>query len=116
MVLSGTSSRRPAAPFPWPPITCGSAARRTFPAEGSAILASNHAVDSVFLPMMLDREVVLMGKADYFTGTGLKGWMTSEFMCRRAIHPRGLHRRSRASEAALNAGLKRLRDGELFGI
>ena len=39
------------------------------PAEGPAILASNHNAvwDSVFLPMMLDREVVFMGKADYFT-------------------------------------------------
>ena len=30
--------------------------------------------------MMIDREVVFMGKADYFTGTGLKGWATKEFM------------------------------------
>ena len=68
--------------------------KENIPAEGPAILASNHNAvwDSVFLPMMLDREVVFMGKADYFTGTGL------------------------TSEAALNAGLKRLREGELFGI
>ena len=52
--------------------------KENIPAEGPAILASNHNAvwDSVFLPMMLDREVVFMGKADYFTGTGLKGWMT----------------------------------------
>ena len=65
--------------------------------------------------MMLDREVVFMGKADYFTGTGLKGWMTKEFM--RAVGTIPVDRSGgRASEAALNAGLKRLRDGELFGI
>ena len=56
--------------------------KENIPAEGPAILASNHNAvwDSVFLPMMLDREVVFMGKADYFTGTGFKGWMTKEFM------------------------------------
>ena len=65
--------------------------------------------------MMLDREVVFMGKADYFTGTGVKGWMTKEFM--RAVGTIPVDRTGgRASEAALNAGLKRLRSGELFGI
>ena len=91
--------------------------KENIPAEGPAILASNHNAvwDSVFLPMMLDREVVFMGKADYFTGTGFKGWMTKEFM--RAVGTIPVDRTGgRASEAALNAGLKRLRSGELFGI
>ena len=91
--------------------------KENVPAEGPAILASNHNAvwDSVFLPMMLDREVVFMGKADYFTGTGVKGWMTKEFM--RAVGTIPVDRTGgRASEAALNAGLKRLRSGELFGI
>ena len=87
------------------------------PTEGAAILASNHNAvwDSVFLPMMLDREVVFMGKADYFTGTGVKGWATKEFM--RAIGTIPVDRSGgRASEAALKAGLDRLARGELFGI
>ena len=91
--------------------------KENIPAEGAAILASNHNAvwDSVFLPMMLDREVVFMGKADYFTGTGFKGWVTKEFM--RAVGTIPVDRSGgRASEAALNAGLKRLREGELFGI
>ena len=91
--------------------------KENIPAEGPAILASNHNAvwDSVFLPMMLDREVVFMGKADYFTGTGVKGWMTKEFM--RAVGTIPVDRTGgRASESALNAGLKRLRSGELFGI
>ena len=52
------------------------------PKEGPAILASNHNAvwDSIFLPMMIDREVVFMGKADYFSGTGVKGWATKNFM------------------------------------
>lgn len=91
--------------------------KENIPTEGPAILASNHNAvwDSVFLPMMLDREVVFMGKADYFTGTGLKGWATKTFMS--AVGTIPVDRSGgRASEAALNAGLKRLAEGELFGI
>ena len=91
--------------------------KENIPESGPAILASNHNAvwDSVFLPMMIDREVVFMGKADYFTGTGLKGWATKEFM--RAVGTIPVDRSGgRASEAALKAGLKRLGEGELFGI
>lgn len=91
--------------------------KENIPESGPAILASNHNAvwDSVFLPMMIDREVVFMGKADYFTGTGLKGWATKEFM--RAVGTIPVDRSGgRASEAALKAGLKRLAEGELFGI
>ena len=90
--------------------------KENIPQSGPAILASNHNAvwDSVFLPMMIDREVVFMGKADYFTGTGLKGWATKEFM--RAVGTIPVDRSGgRASEAALKAGLKRLGEGELFG-
>ena len=91
--------------------------KENIPKSGPATLASNHNAvwDSVFLPMMIDREVVFMGKADYFTGTGLKGWATKEFM--RAVGTIPVDRTGgRASEAALKAGLKRLGEGELFGI
>ncbi len=91
--------------------------KENIPAAGPAILASNHNAvwDSVFLPMMIDREVVFMGKADYFTGTGVKGWVTKEFM--RAVGTIPVDRSGgRASEGALKAGLDRLRAGELFGI
>lgn len=87
------------------------------PQTGPAILASNHNAvwDSVFLPLMLKREVVFMGKADYFTGTGLKGWATKAFMS--AVGTIPVDRAGgRASEAALQAGLDRLAQGELFGI
>ncbi len=91
--------------------------KENIPEEGPAILASNHnaVFDSVFLPVMIDRKVVFMGKADYFTGTGLKGWATKEFM--RAVGTIPVDRSGgRASEAALKAGLDRLAQGELFGI
>ena len=44
------------------------------PKDGAVILASNHLsfVDSVFLPLVLDRRVVFLAKSDYFTGKGLR--------------------------------------------
>src|SRR5262245_1430417 len=51
------------------------------PAEGGAILASNHLSfsDSFFLPLMLPRRVTFLAKIDYFTGRGLKGRLTAGF-------------------------------------
>ena len=45
------------------------------PEEGAAILASNHlaVIDSFFLPLVLDRELVFIGKQEYFTGRGHQG-------------------------------------------
>ncbi len=87
------------------------------PAEGPAILASNHQAvwDSIFLPALLDREVVFMGKSDYFTGTGLKGWAVKNFM--KAVGTIPVDRSGgRAAEAALQAGMSVLEKGQLFGI
>ena len=87
------------------------------PKEGPAILASNHQAvwDSVFLPALIDREVVFMGKADYFSGTGVKGWAVKNLM--KAVGTIPVDRSGgKAAEAAMQAGLARLRSGELFGI
>ena len=87
------------------------------PKEGPAILASNHNAvwDSVFLPAMIDRELVFMGKADYFTGTGVKGWATKNFM--KAVGTIPVDRSGgRGAASALQAGLDRLNEGKLFGI
>src|SRR4030095_4518998 len=45
------------------------------PATGAAILASNHlsAADWIFMPLSLKRRVTFLAKAEYFTGTGVKG-------------------------------------------
>lgn len=87
------------------------------PKEGPAILASNHQAvwDSIFLPALIDREVVFMGKADYFSGTGVKGWAVKTLM--KAVGTIPVDRSGgKAAEAAMQAGLARLRSGELFGI
>lgn len=91
--------------------------RRNVPTEGAAILASNHLsfIDSVFLPLMLDRNVVFLAKSDYFTGKGIKGWATRVFFKGTGQLP--IDRSGgKASEASLNTGLGVLGRGELLGI
>ena len=45
------------------------------PDDGPAILASNHlaVADSFYLPLVVTRRITFLAKAEYFTGTGLKG-------------------------------------------
>ena len=98
----------------WRPWFVG---RRNVPAEGAAILASNHLsfVDSIFLPLMLDRPVSFLAKSDYFTGKGLKGWATRMFFKGTGQLP--IDRSGgKASEASLNTGLQVLGRGDLLGI
>jgi 1-acyl-sn-glycerol-3-phosphate acyltransferase len=87
------------------------------PKKGAAILASNHLsfIDSVILPVELDRRVSFLAKAEYFTGKGIKGWAVRTFMLATGQLP--IDRSGgKASEAALNTGLSVLRSGELLGI
>lgn len=98
----------------WRPWIVG---RRNVPAEGAAILASNHLsfVDSIFLPLMLDRPVAFLAKSDYFTGKGIKGWATRMFFKGTGQLP--IDRSGgKASEASLNTGLQVLGRGDLLGI
>jgi 1-acyl-sn-glycerol-3-phosphate acyltransferase len=98
----------------WRPWIIG---RRNVPAEGAAILASNHLsfVDSVFLPLMIDRPVAFLAKSDYFTGKGLKGWATR--MSFKGTGQLPIDRSGgKASEASLNTGLQVLGRGDLLGI
>ena len=91
--------------------------RRNIPVEGGAILASNHLsfVDSVILPLMIDRRVAFLAKSDYFTGKGIKGWATRMFFKGTGQLP--IDRSGgKASEASLNTGLQVLGGGELLGI
>ncbi|WP_291381749.1 lysophospholipid acyltransferase family protein [Demequina sp.] len=87
------------------------------PEHGGAILASNHLSfsDSVFLPLVLKRKVVFLGKSDYFTGKGVKGAATRAFM--QGVGTIPVHRGGgKASEAALRTGMQVLDSGELLGI
>ena len=87
------------------------------PAEGGAILASNHLsiVDSIFLPFMVDRPVTFAAKSEYFTGTRPIDRFTSAYM--RATNQLSVDRaQARAGQDMLEAALGLLRGGALFGI
>jgi 1-acyl-sn-glycerol-3-phosphate acyltransferase len=87
------------------------------PKTGAVILASNHLsfIDSVFLPLVIDRNVAFLAKSEYFTGKGLKGWATKMFFKATGMLP--IDRSGgKASEASLKTGLKRLATGNVLGI
>jgi 1-acyl-sn-glycerol-3-phosphate acyltransferase len=87
------------------------------PSDGAAILASNHLSfsDSIFLPLMLRRPVVFLAKSEYFTGKGIKGTLTRWFFTATGQLP--IDRSGgKASEAALNTGLRVLSQEHLLGI
>jgi 1-acyl-sn-glycerol-3-phosphate acyltransferase len=87
------------------------------PTEGGAILASNHLSfsDSIFLPLVVPRKITFLAKADYFTGTGLKGKLTKGFFSGVGQVP--IDRSGgAASEAALVTGLRILGAGNLLGL
>jgi 1-acyl-sn-glycerol-3-phosphate acyltransferase len=87
------------------------------PVQGAAIVASNHLSfsDSLFMPLVVPRRVTFLAKSDYFTGSGIKGWLTRVFF--RGVGQVPVDRSGgRASEAALRAGLRVLHRGDLLGI
>ncbi len=87
------------------------------PESGPVILASNHLsfVDSIFLPLMMERRVVFLAKSEYFTGKGLKGWLTKMFFIGSGQLPMD-RSGGKASEASLNTGLDVLARGNVLGI
>ena len=86
------------------------------PRQGGAILASNHLSfsDSFFLPLVVPRRMTFVAKADYFTGTGLKGWMTKEFMRAVGTIPVDRTTLSDTAERSVTVGV-RPEDLELVG-
>lgn len=87
------------------------------PAEGAAILAGNHltVIDSIFMPIVVDRKVSFLAKSDYFTERGVKGLFKRIFFARTGNIPVD-RAGGRASEQALKAALGILEEGELLGI
>jgi 1-acyl-sn-glycerol-3-phosphate acyltransferase len=87
------------------------------PTSGPAIIASNHLSfsDSIFMPLMVKRKVTFVAKAEYFTGKGLKGWLTKMFFVGTGTIPVD-RSGGRAAQAALDTQLRVLRAGNLAGI
>ncbi|MFB7654841.1 MULTISPECIES: lysophospholipid acyltransferase family protein [unclassified Streptomyces] len=88
------------------------------PADGPAILASNHLSfsDSFFLPAVLDRKVTFIAKAEYFNTPGVKGRLTAAFFKGVGQLPVDRSGARGAGEAAVKSGIEVLERGELFGI
>ena len=111
------TSRALAGPFLrllWRPQITGS---EHIPASGGGIVASNHLsiVDSVFLPLMVDRPVTFAAKSEYFTGTRLIDRATGAYL--RATKQLSVDRAgARAGQDMLEAALRLLSAGALFGI
>ncbi|WBU38753.1 lysophospholipid acyltransferase family protein [Homoserinibacter sp. YIM 151385] len=87
------------------------------PRSGAVIYASNHLsfIDSVFLPLVVDRPIRFLAKSEYFTGRGLKGWLVKQFFL--GIGQLPIDRSGgKASEASLSTGLEVLSAGGQLGI
>jgi 1-acyl-sn-glycerol-3-phosphate acyltransferase len=91
--------------------------RDNVPSQGPAIIASNHLSfsDSIFMPLMVKRRVTFVAKHEYFTGKGLKGWLMKMFFVGTGCIPVD-RSGGRAAQAAIDTGMRVLREGKLFGI
>jgi 1-acyl-sn-glycerol-3-phosphate acyltransferase len=87
------------------------------PDTGAAILASNHlsAADWIFMPLQLKRRVTFLAKAEYFTGTGVKGFLQRSFFSGAGQVPIDRSSAS-AAENAIQTGLRILHEGKVLGI
>jgi 1-acyl-sn-glycerol-3-phosphate acyltransferase len=87
------------------------------PSSGGAVIAANHlsAIDSVYLPFMVERPVTFSAKIEYFGAKRPGARLFAMYM--KATNQLSIDRDGgRAAQATLEAALKRLEDGQLFGI
>src|SRR5262249_42204840 len=87
------------------------------PSSGPVILASNHlaVADSFYLPLVVRRRITFLAKAEYFTGTGLKGWFRRWFF--NAVGQVPIDRTDAdAAQAALHTAERLLGEGKLLGM
>ncbi|SPM32112.1 lysophospholipid acyltransferase family protein [Mycobacterium terramassiliense] len=87
------------------------------PTSGPAILASNHlaVMDSFFLPLVVRRRITFLAKSEYFTGTGIKGWLSRWFFT--AVGQVPIDRSDAdAAQAALKTAEQVLAHGKLLGM
>lgn len=104
----------PLATAIWRPEVVG---RENVPMSGGVILASNHLsfVDSVVIPLTSPRQVAFLAKAEYFTGTGLKGWISREWFTGVGSIPVNRDD-ARAAQESLDLALTHIQGGGAFGI
>lgn len=87
------------------------------PATGAVLLASNHlsAADWIFMPLSLKRRVTFLAKAEYFNGSGVKGFLQRLFFAGSGQVPIDRTNAS-AAEDAIRTGLRILGEGKVLGI
>lgn len=104
----------PLAAAIWRPEVVGA---DNVPATGGVILASNHLsfADSVVIPLTSPRQVAFLAKAEYFTGTGLKGWISREWFTGVGSIPVNRDD-ARAAQESLDLALTHVQGGGAFGI
>lgn len=87
------------------------------PTHGPAILASNHLSfsDSIFIPVVVPRQVRFLAKNDYWKGRGVAGMWNRWFFTVTGQIPMD-RSGGRASQNSLAAGLEALGNGDLLGI
>lgn len=91
--------------------------KRNVPKRGAVILASNHLsfVDSIAIPIAAPRAVQFLAKSSYFTGTGVKGWISRSFFT--AIGAVSVERGLGAqAQEALDTGRRILDGGNAFAL
>ena len=91
--------------------------RETVPRSGAVILASNHLsfIDSIVIPLVAPRPVQFLAKSHYFTGKGLRGWVSRMFFT--SIGAVGVDRGAgQSAQAALDQSKRILDTGAAFAL
>jgi 1-acyl-sn-glycerol-3-phosphate acyltransferase len=87
------------------------------PPTGPVLIASNHLsfADSVVIPIVAPRKVVFLAKAEYFTGSGIKGALSKAWFSGLGMVPVD-RTDTKAALDSLDIALEVLGKGEAFGI
>ena len=110
----GLYTAAPAIRVLWRPTVEG---LEHLPKTGGAVLAGNHlsVADEYMMGAVVPRHIAFWAKAEYFNGTGVKGWATKALM--NSLGAIEVNREGgRAALTALDAAIPALRAGDLVGV
>ena len=110
----GLYTAAPAIRVLWRPTVEG---LEHLPKTGGAVLAGNHlsVADEYMMGAVVPRHIAFWAKAEYFTGTGVKGWAVKALM--NSLGAIEVNREGgRAALTALDAAIPALRAGDLVGV
>ena len=110
----GLYTAAPAIRVLWRPTVEG---LEHLPKTGGAVLAGNHlsVADEYMMGAVIPRHIAFWAKAEYFHGTGVKGWATKALM--NSLGAIEVNREGgRAALTALDSAIPALRAGDLVGV